>query len=163
DASSLINRMLAYDWKYTLADNDLPKVVETSALAGIAVGFPFLGEEVVDFSVRLAPELKLKGFKLRWFFKEALRGFLPDEIIAKRKHGFGLPFGVWLTQHRGLHGLVSDALRSLRGRGIVRIEFLDELIDHRLAEHPGYYGEMVWILIMLEHWLAAKAPRYAGS
>jgi asparagine synthase (glutamine-hydrolysing) len=161
DAPSLINRMLAYDWKYTLADNDLPKVIGTSALAGVEAAFPFLDEEVVDFSLRLAPELKLKGLRLRWFFKEALRGFLPDQIIAKRKHGFGLPFGVWLTRHEGLRDLVVDALRGLAARSIVRADFLDTLIDRRLPEHPAYYGEMVWILTMLEHWLAAKAPRYA--
>ena len=35
-----LNRMLAYDWQYTLADNDLPKVRGAAALAGIDVGFP---------------------------------------------------------------------------------------------------------------------------
>src|SRR5688572_17003292 len=34
-ASSLINRMLAFDWKYTLADNDLPKVMRSCELAGV--------------------------------------------------------------------------------------------------------------------------------
>ena len=34
------------------------------------------------------------------------------------------------------------------------------LISQRLPEHPGYYGEMVWILMMLEQWLAAKVPRF---
>jgi asparagine synthase (glutamine-hydrolysing) len=29
-----------------------------------------------------------------------------------------------------------------------------------LPEHPGYFGEMVWILMMLEQWLAAKAPSF---
>jgi asparagine synthase (glutamine-hydrolysing) len=33
------------------------------------------------------------------FFKEALRGFLPDEIIVKNKQGFGLLFGVWALKH----------------------------------------------------------------
>ncbi len=46
--------MLEYDWKYTLADNDLPKVCGTAALAGVAVGFPFLADEIVDFSLRAA-------------------------------------------------------------------------------------------------------------
>jgi asparagine synthase (glutamine-hydrolysing) len=68
EAGSVVNRMLAYDWKYTLADNDLPKVCGTTALAGIDVGFPLLDDELVDFSLRLAPALKLKGLKLRWFF-----------------------------------------------------------------------------------------------
>jgi asparagine synthase (glutamine-hydrolysing) len=35
-----------------------------------------------------------------------------------------------------------------------------EVLDQRLAEHPGYYGEMVWILMMLEQWLRVHAPDY---
>ena len=35
DAASLVNRMLGFDWKYTLADNDLPKVVGATSLAGL--------------------------------------------------------------------------------------------------------------------------------
>ena len=35
--TALVDRMLEYDWKYTLADNDLPKVRGTAALAGMEV------------------------------------------------------------------------------------------------------------------------------
>jgi len=157
---SLINRMLAFDWKYTLADSDLPKVLTATGLAGLGVGFPLLDDRIVDFSLRLASEYKLKRFKLRWFFKEALRGFLPDAVIAKKKHGFGLPFGVWLTSHSALRGLALDSLAAFKKRGIVRAAFLDELVEQRLAEHPAYYGEMVWILMMLEQWLSASARRH---
>ncbi|NTV10379.1 MAG: asparagine synthase, partial [Zoogloea sp.] len=52
-AQAQINRMLAFDWKYTLADNDLPKVVGATTLAGVAVGFPLLDDRLVDFSLRL--------------------------------------------------------------------------------------------------------------
>jgi asparagine synthase (glutamine-hydrolysing) len=156
EASSLVNRMLCYDWKYTLADNDLPKVRVTAAAAGVAVRFPLLDDALVDFSLRLDPELKLKGLRLRWFFKEALRGFLPDEILAKKKHGFGLPFGVWLTRHERLRGFVEASLATLRGRGIVRDDFIDRLVDDVLGRHPGYYGEMVWVLMMLGQWLDAR-------
>jgi asparagine synthase (glutamine-hydrolysing) len=161
--AALVNRMLAYDWKYTLADNDLPKVVGTTSLAGVGVRFPLLADEIVDFSLALRPELKLKGLKLRYFFKEALRGFLPDEIIAKKKHGFGLPFGIWLTQDKGLRTYVTDALGQLEGRGIVRREFARTLLDVRVAEHPGYYGEMVWILMMLSEWLRARAQAVTAT
>ncbi len=157
-AESQINRMLAYDWKYTLSDNDLPKVVGTTQLAGMDVGFPLLSDELLDFSLRLPPEWKLKRLTLRWFFKEALRGFLPDEILAKKKHGFGLPFGVWACSHPGLRSMARDALGLLKSRGIVRAEFIDRLLDTHLPAHPGYYGEMVWILMVLEFWLQAHAP-----
>lgn len=159
-ADSLVNRMLAFDWRYTLADCDLPKVVGTTALAGVGVGFPMLDDQLLAFSLKLPTAYKLKGFKLRWFFKEALRGFLPDEILTKKKQGFGLPFGVWANEHPALKALATESLNSLARRGVVRADFVQTLLTQRLPEHPGYYGEMVWILMMLEQWLAAKAPTF---
>jgi asparagine synthase (glutamine-hydrolysing) len=160
EGASFVNRMLAYDWRHTLAENDLPKVRGSTELAGVSVGYPFLDQAVVDFSADLPTAYKLKGLKLRWFFKEALRGFLPDEIIAKKKHGFGLPFGVWAVHHQGLRMLASDSLRGLGERGIVRPEFIDALLGRYLPEHPSYYGEMVWILMMLEQWFRHHAVDY---
>jgi len=152
DANSLINRMLAFDRKFTLADNDLPKVAKACELAGIDVGFPLISDEITAFSLRLEPQLKLKGTKLRYFFKEALRGFLPEEIIAKQKHGFGLPFGVWLQHHKPLQALASDSLSDLKSRNVIRADFIDKLLGHHLDEHAGYHGTMVWVLMMLEQW-----------
>lgn len=152
-AGSLVNRMLAYDWRYTLADSDLPKVQGAASMAGIEVGYPMLADRLADFSTSLPPDWKLRRFKLRWFFKEALRGFLPDEILTKKKQGFGLPFGVWTTRDHGLKKLAEESLHGLVGRGIVRADFVEKLFAVHLPEHPGYYGEMVWILMMLEQWI----------
>jgi asparagine synthase (glutamine-hydrolysing) len=157
---SLVNRMLAFDWRYTLAETDLPKVCGTTQLAGLQVGFPMLNQALLEFSLKLPTEYKLKGLKLRWFFKEALRGFLPDEILTKKKQGFGLPFGVWATRHDGLKQVATESLNSLATRNIVRPEFIRSLLGERLQEHPGYYGEMVWILMMLEQWLQKHAPQF---
>jgi asparagine synthase (glutamine-hydrolysing) len=156
----LLDRMLAFDWRYTLAENDLPKVVGTTELAGLAVGFPLLDDRLVDFAMQLPPRYKLRGFKLRWFFKEALLGFLPDEILTKKKHGFGLPFGPWTLRHDGLKALAQESLNSMAERGLVRREFVRRLFTEFLPAHPGYYGEMVWILMMLEQWLRRHAPQY---
>ncbi len=153
EADSLINRMLAYDWRYTLADSDLPKVRGAASMAGIEVGYPLLSDRLTDFSMSLPPEWKLRRFKLRWFFKEALRGFLPDEILTKKKQGFGLPFGVWTIRTPELLRLAEESLHSLADRGIVNKEFVGKLFSVHLLEHPGYYGEMVWILMMLEQWM----------
>jgi asparagine synthase (glutamine-hydrolysing) len=158
--AGFLDRMLAYDWRYTLAENDLPKVRGAVSLAGIEVGYPMLDQDLVDFSARLPASYKLKGLRLRWFFKEALRGFLPDEIITKKKQGFGLPFGVWATRDAALMSLASDSLRGLGERGIVNRSFVDELVRVHLPAHPGYYGGMVWILMMLEQWFRHHAPDY---
>ena len=157
NAASLINRMLAFDLKYTLTDNDLPKVVTACNVAGVDAAFPFLDDAVVSFAGRLDPELKLKGLKLRWFFKHALRDFLPAEILTKTKHGFGLPFGIWLGRDRNLRELAFASLESLKQRGIVRPAFIDQVRADLVTDHATYYGELVWVLMMLEQWLQAHA------
>ena len=159
-AENEIDRTLAFDWRYTLAESDLPKVCGTTRLAGVDVGFPFLDQALLDFSMRLPPQYKLKGLKLRWFFKEALRDFLPESIITKRKQGFGLPFGVWTTKHAGLRKLAVDSLHSLAGRGIVQPAFIKELVETYMPRHPGYYGELIWILMILEQWMQRHAPSF---
>jgi asparagine synthase (glutamine-hydrolysing) len=149
---SQINRMLALDLKFTLADNDLPKVVKACELAGVEAAFPFLSDAMVAFSARLAPHQKLHGTRLRYFFKQALEDTLPRAILRKKKHGFGLPFGLWLMQHRRLKELAFDSLTALKTRRIVRPSFIDDLQQRHLAQHPGYHGTMVWVLMMLEQW-----------
>ena len=152
-ANTTLNRLLAIDWKFTLADNDLVKVSGMGSLAGIDVAYPMLNEELVAFAARLPIDLKLRRTRLRYFFKEALKDFLPAEIIAKKKHGFGLPFGPWLLTHRPLYDLAYDSLSALAGRGIVRPAFIRAVFEKHLQQSPAYYGTMIWLLLILELWL----------
>jgi asparagine synthase (glutamine-hydrolysing) len=151
-AQSMTNRMLGFDLKYTMEDNDLPKVMRACELAGVVARFPLLNDKLVAFSATLSPELKVRRTRLRYFFKEALRGFLPEEIINKTKHGFGLPVGPWLKEHEPLRQMAFDSLADLKRRGLVKSQFIDELCSSKVWSHAQYYGTMVWVLMMLEQW-----------
>jgi asparagine synthase (glutamine-hydrolysing) len=154
-ARSLVNKMLFYDWQYTLADNDLRKVGTMCALAGVRVSYPMLHRRVVETSLRVPPGQKVAGLNLRAFFKRAMADFLPEQIIQKKKHGFGLPFGVWLKTHRPLADLIYSLLSDLKSRRIVRGEFLDKLIQDHRSGHPSFFGYAIWDLALLEGWLAS--------
>jgi asparagine synthase (glutamine-hydrolysing) len=159
-AYSIIDRMLAYDWRFTLTDSDLPKVRLMAHLAGETVGFPLLDDDLVDFSLTLPASMKVRGLTLRYFFKSALRGFLPNETIRKKKHGFGLPFGPWLIRDEALARFAATALERLVERGFIRHQLVHDVFSTRLREHSGFYGEMVWVLMMLEHWLERHAATF---
>ena len=152
-AKSLLNRMLYLDWKLTLADNDLRKVTRMCNLAGVEVRYPFLDDDIVEFAARVPPVLKLKGLKLRYFYKRALKDFLPSEVIKKSKHGFGLPFGEWLKTAPALQELIYPTLYQLKSRKIFRADFIERLVETHRRDHAAYYGTMVWVLVMLEQWL----------
>jgi len=148
-----VNKMLFYDWQYTLADNDLRKVETMAELAGVRVSYPMLDPRVIDVATRVPPHVMLPGTKLRHFYKQAMAGFLPDEIINKPKHGFGLPFGLWLQDSPALRELIFGNLRDLQARHIVHPDLLNRLLHLHGQEDAEYYGVFVWVLAMLEQWL----------
>ncbi|MFN0316537.1 MAG: asparagine synthetase B family protein [Burkholderiales bacterium] len=154
-----VDRMMHMDLKFVLADNDLRKVSRMCEVAGIDVRFPFLDEGVVELSGNLAPRQKVKGGQLRVFFKQALNDFLPREILHKTKHGFGLPFGLWLNTDAGLQALVTESLSGLARRRIVNEAYLDVIIKQHKNIHPTYYGVLIWVLVQLELWL----QRHSGK
>lgn len=155
DASAL-NRMLFLDWKTTLHDNDLVKVNRMCEMVGVEVCYPLLDQRIVNLSCRIPSALKLKGSNLRWFYKQAMTGFLPEQIINKSKHGFGLPFGIWLKDHQPLKNLAYDAIHSLKKRDYFQSSFLDHAIEMHQSVHAAYYGELIWVLMMLELWFDGK-------
>ena len=156
DSDSYINRMLHLDIKFTLADADLRKVTGMTEAAGIDVRYPLLDDAMMDFSGEVPPDWKVKGQYLRWFFKTALKGFLPDEIINKSKHGFGLPFGLWAKDHAPLRERVEDRLSDLKRRGILQPAYIDLVRTEHMTGHATYFGKMIWVMTMLEEWLRAK-------
>jgi len=155
-SSSPLNRMMHLDLKLTLADNDLRKVSRMCDMAGIEVRYPLLDDDLVEFSGEIPASLKVKGLKLRYFFKQALKDILPPETIAKTKHGFGMPFGLWLRSHAPLAELMDSSLDAFQRRGILRPSYIQDLRRQHHTEHATYFGIMIWVVAMLECWLGAR-------
>ncbi len=157
DSADMLSRMLYMDWKCTLADNDLIKVNSACQLAGIEVRYPMLDDDLIALSTRIPSDWKIKNKQLRHFYKHAMTGFLPDQIINKNKHGFGLPFGEWLKTSPKLQERIYDNLNSIKKHDIIRADFVDGIINtHRQHNAASYYGTMVWILAVLEEWLSSR-------
>ena len=155
--AALVDRLLHYDWRFTLADNDLRKVGTMCELAGVRVSYPMLHPDVVDVAIGVPADLKMQGTELRSFYKRAMSDFLPAPIINKTKHGFGLPFGLWLRDSPRLADLIDANLAGMRSRGVFRPAFLDELRRRHRDEDANYYGGFIWVVAMLEQWFREHA------
>jgi len=153
-ANSELNRLLYIDIKMTLADNDLPKVARTAELAGVKVRFPYLDHPLADFSGALPVNLKVRGLEKRYLFKKATANLLPKEILRKKKHGFGLPIGMWLKQHPLWRGHAEDVLLDPRTyqRGYFQRAFVEELFKLMDADNSTYYGDLLWLFLVAELW-----------
>jgi asparagine synthase (glutamine-hydrolysing) len=148
--------MMHLDLKLTLADNDLRKVSRMCDVAGIEVRYPLLDDELVEFSGEIPAALKVKGLKLRYFFKHALKDVLARETLVKSKHGFSMPFGLWLRDHPRLKDLVHGSLETFQRRGILRPSYIQDLRRQHHTDHATYFGIMIWVVAMLECWLGTR-------
>lgn len=151
----LVKRMLFLDNKFTLADNDLRKVNRMCELAGVDVCYPMLQENLVALAASIPSGWLMRGFELRSFYREGMKGFLPDETLAKSKQGFGLPFGVWMSTDKALKEFAEANLQGIAKRGFLNPAYIANLVHLHQSGHASYYGVMIWLLVMLEQWLLA--------
>jgi asparagine synthase (glutamine-hydrolysing) len=146
-----LNRLLYVDLKTFLPCLNLVTTDKTSMAANLEVRVPFLNREMIEFTARMPPDLKLRGFKRKYILKRALEKLLPHEVVWRKKAGFGAPIRSWL---RGaLRPLVDDLLseETIRKRGLFRLEEVKRIIDSNLSGREDL-NLQVFQLLNLELW-----------
>lgn len=143
----------------------LTKVDRMSMAHSIEARVPLLDHRLVEFAATVPPELKLRGGRGKYIFKQAMRGVLPDEILERPKRGFAVPLGRWFRGQLG--GFVRELLLSekSRRRGIFNTGYIEQLIErHNRGRDLDFH---VWTLISFELWcrtfLDGRPQRSAGG
>ena len=134
-----------------LPDDILVKVDRMSMLASLETRSPLLDHRIVEFMARLPLQWKIRNDETKYLFKRAMTSLLPEDIIRRRKMGFGVPFSHWFRG--GLKPFLDDVLLSGRcaQRGLFNTEFVRTLVrQHQrgLANHQ----RRLWNLICFELW-----------
>ena len=133
-----------------LPDDLLIKADRCSMAASLEARAPFLDHELAECVAGIPFNLKLKGSRTKHILKEAARGLLPDEIIERKKHGFGIPLGAWLRRDMepARELLLS---RRARERGLLDTAVVERLIDEHEAGRRDH-NRQLWALLTLAEW-----------
>ena len=155
DPADDTDRLLYLDMKFTITDNDIRKVTQMVEAAGLRVRYPLLDRDLVDFTATIPPELKVKWGKNRYIFKQAMKGFLPDEIINKSKHGMGLPVTPWFKKDPKMNELLYDTVFTEKTKILqyMKPKFINQIKTSFENDNTSYYGDNLWVFIILEQWL----------
>jgi asparagine synthase (glutamine-hydrolysing) len=151
DANNLLDRLLYADTK-TYLHELLMKQDQMSMAASIESRVPFLDHKLVEFTARLPQRMKLRGWTTKYILRRAMKGILPDPIIARRKMGFPVPVGAWF---RGEFRSVIDEF-VLGERAASRGYFAAEVVRDLVARHQSgaeNHAERLWALVNFEMWL----------
>lgn len=114
-----LSRLLYLDAKTFLPCLNLTYTDKMGMAASVEVRVPLLDDELVDLAGRIPSRLKLRGLQRKYIFKRSQEGTLPEDIVWRRKAGFGAPLRSWLAKDLGplSEDLLSEA--TVRSRGLV--------------------------------------------
>jgi asparagine synthase (glutamine-hydrolysing) len=146
-----LDRLLALNLETYLLDDLLVKADRMSMAHGLEVRSPFLDIKLLEFATRLPPSVKVRGLSLKRVLKRAVADVLPDEILSREKHGFGVPLDRWFRDE-----LASYTSTMLGPRARVRQRLNGEELDRMLGEHARHtrnHGQALWALLTLELFL----------
>ena len=149
-----LDALLAADRELYLPNDLLVKVDIATMAHSLEARAPFLDHRVLEFAARLPARLQRRGASGKYLLKRAMADLLPEEILRRRKMGFGVPLAAWLR------GPLARRLRetllapqSLR-RGYFRPAVVRRLVDEHVAGRADH-AALLWALLVLEEWHAA--------
>ena len=160
DSPDYLDHLLNIDARLWLPDDLLTKVDRATMAFSLEARVPYLDHEFFGFCARLDPALKVRGSAGKVLLKRLAERYLPEDIVHRRKQGFMMPLDRWLANE-----LQADVGRllgpaGLQRRGLFRPEALARLAaDH--ASGRKNHAMRLWVLLVLERWLARYEPDFA--
>jgi len=146
-----IGQLLYVNIKTYLPGDLLVKTDRMSMANSLEARCPFLDQELLEFAACIPTALKLRRLATKYILKKALKEQVPQEIIRRKKHGFGVPVGRWFRTD-----LKSYVREVLLGAEALRRRYFNESAIRRLIdEHQSGtrdHGHKLWALLTFEIW-----------
>ncbi len=151
-------RLMYYNLKHSLPDKMLVKVDRMSMASSLEVRAPFLDHRLVELMVGVDKDVKMRGYERKSVLRRSVARRLPPALLRAPKKGFAVPVGDWF---RGAgFARYAAGLAASGGCGLAVRPLRDILERNERGETA--YGNLLWILILLDRFCRESAPR-SGS
>jgi asparagine synthase (glutamine-hydrolysing) len=150
------------DMKTYLPGDILTKVDRASMAHALEVRVPLLDHQFVEWVSGLPSSSKLRNGEGKHVFKKALKPFLSDDILYRKKMGFSIPLGAWLR------GPLREQMRravlnpALLETGIFNASYLKQMIDQHQSGAKDHTVSL-WSVLMFEAFLRKNGASAARS
>lgn len=150
--------MLYLEMRSFLVDHNLNYTDKMSMATGVEVRVPFLDKDLVEFSVKIPVELKLKGMTTKYLLKKVMEKYLPHEVIYRSKSGFGAPVRTWIRNE--MNNIIENRLSKERIEqlGLFNYKEVHAIIkDNRDGKIDAAYT--IWSLLAIDSWMKQFAKK----
>ncbi len=139
-----LNTAMNSDLHLYLPDDILTKVDRASLANSLESRPPLLDHEMIELACKITPGLK-QG---KYILKKALEGVLPDEILHRKKMGFGVPLKYYLKNE--LRPLVYKYAFKFDKHNHFRKEYLEQL--EKQFNSNKDCSKTIWAIMMFNIW-----------
>ncbi|NJD18912.1 MAG: asparagine synthase (glutamine-hydrolyzing), partial [Gemmatimonadetes bacterium] len=146
-----LNRILHVDSAVFLPDDLMVKNDRMTMAHSLEARVPFTDPELTEWMARVPARVKLPGLSRKHVMREALRGLLPPEILAKKKVGLEMPYSRWLATD--LEDVLLDwcGPERVHAVGVFRPAAVAALVTEHL-ERRHDHGRPLWALMNFMMW-----------
>ena len=145
--------IVSVDLKLQLPEEFLLMTDRFSMAYSIEARTPFLDVEFAELIYSIPSELRTRTNGLKYLFIDAVKDWLPPELISAKKKGFVLPLGQWLRKE--LRGEVEALMNKkfLEQQGIFNPDLYKVVVEPFFKNTPYKNEEWrLWDILMFQKW-----------
>lgn len=146
-----LNWMTYVDLRLRLPELLLMRIDKMSMGVSLEVREPFLDHKLVELVMSIPTHMKLGDGNLKYLLKKSVRGLIPDNIIDRKKQGFGVPLNEWFMGRLGKH--IRAELESF----CRETDYFDWRAVNHLIENGN--PSQAWYLYILALWWRTNIAR----
>jgi asparagine synthase (glutamine-hydrolysing) len=154
-APAAVMRLLFDTW---LVGNCLTLGDRVSMSVGVETRLPFLEPRLIELIMALRRRTPDHALGQKAWLRAALKGILPDDVLARPKRGFQPPVWEWLN---GVVERYGDILRGgqLKEQGILEVTAISGILDIKRKSWNVLF--MAYKLVLLESWENAMRSEHS--
>jgi len=137
--------MTYLDLSFRLPELLLMRVDKMSMIVSLECRVPFLDHKFVEFAMSIPEEIKIKKGILKYILKKAVKGVIPDEVIYRKKQGFGVPVRNWF--HKKLGKVMKNKLVKFAEKS----ELFNPVLIKKMV-NTTERGDSLWFLFNFILW-----------
>ena len=139
------------DLQAWLTNESLMRTDKMTMAFGLEERVPLLDHRLVELSVKISSDLKLRG-EGKYIFKKAMKQYLPDYVLKAPKHGWFSPIAKWLrTDLRDFsYDVLSEGYCS-ETSDYFNFPNIKKILDGHMNKER-YNLNCIWILITFQIW-----------
>ncbi len=158
-----LDQIIYANFKTYLPDDLAVKMDRMSMAHSLETRSPFLDTALIEHLAGVPARKKVGLRRVKPLLRRAFRDMLPDTIWNRRKHGFGVPLGLWFRTD--LKQMFEDEVlaRDARTSALLNRTAVEKLWEeHQRGQRE--FGHRLWTLLTLEHWLRSlDRPSTGGT